>query len=151
MGRLSVAQDFAGPLVTAEKLWYDTARWPAWVDGLARVSARGESWPATGSELRWESHPGGRGQVRERVTEFTPGHGQSTEVSDERMRATQRVEFEALDGGVSVRLSLHYELLRSGPLARCVDLLFIRRALTDSLRRTLERFGRELADMELLR
>jgi hypothetical protein len=68
------------------------------------------------------------------------------------MRATQTVAFEALEGGVSVRLGLRYELAAAGPLARLTDVLFIRRALADSLRRTLERFGRELAsDRELLR
>jgi hypothetical protein len=152
MGQLVVTQDFVGSPAIAEALWYDTARWPSWVDGLARVVSLDDEWPAAGSGLQWESHPGGRGRVRERVVAFTEGEGQTVEVSDERLHATQTVAFEALEGGVSVSLSLRYELFGAGPLARVTDLLFIRRALADSLRRTLERFGRELAaDRELLR
>jgi Polyketide cyclase / dehydrase and lipid transport len=152
MGDLAVTRDFVGSPAIAEALWYDTARWPSWVDGLARLVSLDDGWPAVGSGVQWESHPGGRGRVAERVLAFREGEGQSVEVSDERMRATQTVAFEALEGGVSVRLGLRYELVQAGPLARVTDVLFIRRALTDSLRRTLERFGRELAaDRELLR
>ena len=53
---------------------------------------------------------------------------------------------------VDVGLELDYQLKRRPPGWQVVDLLFIRRAMRDSLRRTLTRFGRELAaDRELLR
>jgi hypothetical protein len=45
-----------------------------------------------------------------------------------------------------VGLELEYELTKSGPLAALTDVLFIRRALTDALRRTLRRFGVEAAE-----
>jgi hypothetical protein len=152
VGDLVVTRDFEGSPAIAEALWYDTERWPAWVDGLAHVLRVDDGWPAAGSGVQWESHPGGRGRVTERVVAFAEAEGQSSEVTDERMRATQTVAFEELEGGVSVRLGLRYELVAAGPLARLTDVLFIRRALADSLRRTLERFGRELAsDRELLR
>ena len=49
-------------------------------------------------------------------------------------------------------LELDYELKQSGPVRALVDLLFIRRAVRDSLRRTLARFSREVsAELELLR
>ena len=152
VGRLAVTRDFVGTLAIAEQLFYDTERWPSWVDGLARVTRRDGDWPAAGTQLEWESHPGGRGRVIERVVAFEPGVGQAIEVADARMRATQTVGFEVLEGGVSVRLGLDYRLVDAGLLGRVTDALFIRRALGDSMRRTLERFGRELAaDRELLR
>jgi len=62
------------------------------------------------------------------------------------------VAFVALDDGTEVTLSLDYRLKSGGPLRAVVDVLFIRRALGDSLRRTLVRFSRELSsDLELLR
>jgi hypothetical protein len=67
------------------------------------------------------------------------------------MRATQRVRFERLVDGTLVALELEYRLKDRNPLTPVVDLLFIRRSLRDSLRRTLERLARELkADAELL-
>ena len=46
--------------------------------------------------------------------------------------------------GVRMTLQLEYVLLDAGPLGAVTDLLFIRRAQADALRRTLYRFGREL-------
>ena len=65
-------------------------------------------------------------------------------------------EFEALnDGsegeGSEVELSLEYELARYGPLRGLADALFIRRALRDSLKRTLFRFSVEAEDQAGLR
>jgi hypothetical protein len=42
-----------------------------------------------------------------------------------------------------VELSLEYTLTKYGPLGALADVIFIRRALRDSLRRTLTRFGVE--------
>ena len=116
---------------------------------VARVDA---GWPATGATLIWDSRPGGRGRVVERVTRYEARVGQTSEVEDERLRGTQTVGFAALEDGVEVSLELEYQLKESGPLRAVTDVLFIRRALGDSLRRTLARFARELAaDRELLR
>jgi hypothetical protein len=46
---------------------------------------------------------------------------------------------------------LEYELTRYGPLSGVADALFIRRALRDSLRRTLFRFGLEAEEEARLR
>ena len=47
-------------------------------------------------------------------------------------------------------LQLEYTLHEAGPLGAVTDLLFIRRAQADALRRTLYRFARELqAEREL--
>ena len=54
--------------------------------------------------------------------------------------------------GARVSLELDYKLKPGVLLRALVDLLFVRRAMADSMRRTLGRFGRELAaDQELLR
>ncbi len=42
-----------------------------------------------------------------------------------------------------MQLRLDYELARGGPLSGVADWLFIRRALRDALRRTLQRFAVE--------
>jgi hypothetical protein len=143
--------DMEAPLEEVEALWYDVRRWPSFVDGFAHVAKLEDGWPAQGGRLVWDSTPRGRGRVLERVTEHEPGAGQTAEVEDPRMRATQRVEFERLTDGTVVGLELDYRLKERNPLTPLVDVLFIRRSLRDALRRTLERLGRELkADAELL-
>ena len=66
------------------------------------------------------------------------------------------VSFEPEDGGTRIAVELDYRLaptgaLRSGPLGRLTDVLFIRRALRDMLRRTVERFAVEAEDEAGLR
>ena len=64
--------------------------------------------------------------------------------------APSRSSFTPRPDGVDVTLSLEYELKERNPLTPLIDLLFIRRAIAASLRRTLERFARERrADVEL--
>jgi hypothetical protein len=50
------------------------------------------------------------------------------------------VESEA---GSRAELSLEYQLTKYGPLSAVADAIFIRRAIRDSLRRTLFRFAVE--------
>jgi hypothetical protein len=145
MPRARVALDLDGTVAGAEALWFDTGRWVAWVDGFARILRQEGEWPQPGAVVEWESRPGGRGRVLERSLRHESGSGQTVEVDDEQLRATQEVSFRALEDGVEVALELVYELKEAGPLRRLTDVLFIRRAIADSLRRTLVRFGRELA------
>ena len=71
---------------------------------------------------------------------YEPRAGQELEVEDEKLRGRQIVAFEAVGNEVHVVLTLEYTLKQANPL---VDLLFIRRSLRDSLRRTLTRFEHE--------
>jgi uncharacterized membrane protein len=152
MSRVAVRTRVDQPVAAAEELWYDPERWAAFVDGFHHVVKVEGGWPAVGAHSVWDSTPAGRGRVSERVVEFEPGRGQTLEVDDPRMRGTQRVEFVPGDDGTEVRLALDYELKEGNLLTPVVDLLFIRRALRDALRRTLARFARELAaDHDLLR
>jgi hypothetical protein len=141
-----------GTVRGAEALWYDLARWPAFVDGFGHLAKQDGEWPEAGARIVWDSRPGGRGRVVEQVAEYREGEGQRAEVEDERLTGTQEVTFEPAADGVVVTLSLEYRLKQGGPLRIVTDALFIRRAVADSLRRTLIRFERELAsDLEPLR
>jgi hypothetical protein len=91
----------------------------------------------------WVSRPKGRGRVQERVTAYEPRSGQTVEVEEERLRGTQTVTFEPAGDEVRVALTLDYELKERTFLTPLVDLLYIRREIGDSLRRTLARFGHE--------
>jgi hypothetical protein len=144
MSRVRARIDVPGQASEAEALWYDHRRWPAFVDGLKHVARVTGDWPHPGAEVVWDSHPGGRGRVLERVVEYEARRGQAVAVEDERIRATQRVGFVPHEGGVGVTLELDYELkdprLRFAPL----DLLLIRRPQREALERTLRRFAAEL-------
>lgn len=156
MGRASATITVPGVRVAdAEALWYDVGRWPAFIEGFKHVVRIEGDWPQTGSRVIWESVPDGRGRVSENVTSFVQREGQASDVEDPRISGHQRVTFEPAgspgeDPGVQLTLQLEYRLHDSGPLAAVTDVLFIRRAQSDALRRTLVRFARELeAEREL--
>jgi len=120
-----------------EEAWCDPARWPGFVDGLARVTALGPGYPEAGSTVEWESFPAGRGRVRETVLEYVPGRLVASQVDDDSTTARQLVTFEEAGAGTAVSLELDYELRSRGIFTAATDLLFVRRAQADSLRRTL--------------
>jgi hypothetical protein len=133
-----------GRIIEAEELWYDPHRWAAWVDGFGHVSTLEGDWPDVGARLVWDSPPRGRGRVQEVVTAYQPRTGQTREVEDERLSGSQTVRFEVAGADeVQVTLTLDYELKQRHAFTPLLDRLFIRRELTDSLRRTLTRFGHE--------
>jgi len=149
MGRAAATVLVPGRVSDAEALWYDPVRWAAWVDGFGHVVEVAESWPATGARLVWDAPPGGRGRVIERVVAYEPRVGQELEVEDERLRGRRRVSFAAADDGVTVALSLEYELKQRHALTWAVDVVSVRPATAASLRRTVARFARErVADLE---
>ncbi len=149
MGSARVVAELPGTALAAELRWRDPADWEAFVDGFGELEAVDPSWPEPGAELTWSSPPGGRGRVHELVRAHEPGRLLVTEVNDDELTGTQRVAFEDLGHGpdgplARVALSLDYRLVRSGPVMRVVDPLFVRRALRDSLRRTLDALAAEL-------
>ena len=145
MGRARAHELVDGPAEAAEALWCEPARWPSWIDGFGHVVALGEGWPAAGAVLDWQSRPGGRGRVRERVQRREAGACLLLDVEDEQLRGTQEVTFADQEGAVLVTFTLEYSLKERNALTPLVDRLFIRRAMTASLQRTLERFARERA------
>lgn len=150
MPRVRAAVSVPGLASEAEALWYEPRRWPAWVDGFGHVAKVEGEWPAPGARVVWDSKPGGRGRVVERVTAYEARSGQTLAVEDEQLRGTQRVSFVPGADTVEVALELEYEIKGANVLTPLTDALFIRRALRDSLRRSLSRFAYELrADREL--
>ena len=132
-------------------LWSDVSRWPTFVEGLARVGEPSAGWPERGSKVVWESGPGGRGRVTEKVVECSHERF-ATQVFEQRLAGTQPAEFgPAGDGGARVALTLDYELVRPGPLGLAIAVPFTRRALRDALVRTLRRFAVEAEDEAGLR
>lgn len=140
MPRVSATIEIPASVHEAETAWYDTDRWPRWVDQLARVVEVQGDWPRVGSGVVWESGPAGRGRVTERVVEHEPLQGLTVEVQDASITGSQRVTFEPVPGGVQVGLALDYRLGRRSPLSALVDLLFIRRLMAASLAKTLSGF-----------
>jgi hypothetical protein len=132
------------PLPPAEvlRLWSDPDRWPSFVEGFARRLELTEAWPEAGGRVVWESTPDGRGRVTETVAENAPDRF-ATQVFEKALTGVQTLRALPASDGSEVELSLEYELTRYGPLGGVADALFIRRALRDSLRRTLYRFAIE--------
>jgi hypothetical protein len=135
-----------GSVHEAETCWYDTARWPQWVDELARVVTVEGDWPQPGSRVIWESGPSGRGRVEERVLAYEPLDAQTVAVQDVSIEGTQRVVFTPAGDQVEVELTLTYSIKRRSPFTPIVDRLFVRRPMTISLTRTLARFAAVLAE-----
>ena len=145
MGRVHASIVVPGLASEAEELWYDTTRWPSFIDGLHHLARLEGDWPHAGARVLWDSQPGGRGRVQERVTSYVAREGQTLDVEDEKLRGTQRVSFTPVRGGVTVTLELRYTLKEQRPGMALVDLLFIRRPQRESLQRTLRRFRTEVA------
>jgi hypothetical protein len=135
----------------ALRLWADPTRWATFVEGFARVIEQDPGWPAEGSRLVWESVPAGRGRVTEKVMRGAAAERFATQVFEERLVGLQTFRAAESDAGSRVELSLEYTLTKYGPLGGLADAIFIRRALRDSLRRTLSRFAVEAEEEAGLR
>ena len=145
MRAVAATATLPGTVHDAESCWYDVGRWRLWVDGLERVVERSEAWPSVGGVVRWESGPAGRGHVVERVVAYEPLDGQTVEVEDDSIRGRQSISFTPGDGEVDLALRLEYEIKNRTLFTALIDRLFIRPAVQRSLRKTLARFGSELA------
>jgi hypothetical protein len=145
MGRVKTELQLPGVATSAaEELWYDTRRWPTFVDGFAHVVKADEGWPREpGAVVVWDAKPGGRGRVLERVVSFEARVGQTVEVEDEKIHGRQTIGFQPSGEGTTVTLELDYAIKQDRGVPAVVDFLFVRRPMRDSLKRTLTRFGRE--------
>jgi hypothetical protein len=142
MGRVKAEIRVRALASEAEELWYDTARWPTFVDGLAHVEKVEGDWPRAGRVL-WDAKVDGRGRVEERVVDHEARVGQTLRVEDEKITGTQRVEFHPDGERCRIVLALDYTLKMDAPQRQVID-LFSRRPLRDSLKRTLQSFRHEL-------
>ena len=131
----------------AWRLWTSLDRWPTFVEGFAHVIERRGEWPEEGARVVWNSIPGGRGRVTETVTAAERGAAFATQVYEEALSGTQLMTFGvAEDGRTRVELRLDYALTDGNFFKAIADALFIRRALSQMLDRTLERFATEAAE-----
>jgi Polyketide cyclase / dehydrase and lipid transport len=137
------------PLAALE-LWTNLDRWPTFVEGFGHVLERSSGWPAVEERVVWESTPGGRGRVTEKVVQ-NEAERFSTLVFEDALMGRQTLRVAPAQDGAEVELSLEYTLTKYGPLSAIADALFIRRALRDSLRRTLFRYAVEAEDEAGLR
>ena len=142
MGRVKAEVKVSALASAAEELWYDTSRWPTFVDGLSHVAKVEGDWPRSGRVL-WDAKMDGRGRVDERVVAHEARVGQTVAVEDDKVTGTQRVEFHPTDDGCTIVLTLDYRLKMDPPQRQVID-FFARRPLRDSLKRTLTRFRHEL-------
>ena len=151
---MSIARAERQVVLTPEaaiRLWTDAARWSTFVEGFARVLEQDAGWPAEGSRVVWESVPAGRGRVTEKVLTAPAADRFATRVFEDRLIGVQTFRAAESEGGSRVELSLDYTLTKYGALNAVADAVFIRRAVRDSLRRTLFRFGVEAEDEAGLR
>jgi uncharacterized membrane protein len=133
------------PAERARELWTNLGRWPTFVEGFARVLESDPDWPAAGSKVVWESIPEGRGRVTERVIDSSEEEI-VTEVFEDALSGRQAASFVPDEGETLVELELDYKLTRTGPLRAVADVIFIRRALSAALARTLRRFAAEAGE-----
>ena len=135
---------------TATATWRDPRRWGGFVEGFQRVEEQTADWPAEGAKVVWQSGPGGRGRVTEKVKSASATTF-GTLVYEERLVGTQTFRAAEDGDGSHIEVTLDYELTSESPLKGVTDLLFIRRALRDALGRTLRRFTVEAEDEAGLR
>jgi hypothetical protein len=131
-----------GRAVEAEQLWYDRTRWSSWIDGFGKVVRLDDGWPQAGARLVWDSPPGSRGRVVERVTRYEPRLGQTLSFEDATWTGVRRVTFEPGLEETRITLEVEPEPKERVPPARK---WWFRRQLRESLQRTLTRFSYELA------
>jgi hypothetical protein len=149
--RASAQADLVLTPEAALRLWTDVDRWSTFVEGFGRTLERGAEWPAAGARVVWESTPSGRGRVTEKVMEGEGPDRFATMVFEERLNGTQTFRVVESEAGSRAELSLEYRLTKYGPLSAVADAIFIRRAIRDSLRRTLYRFSVEAEEEAGLR
>jgi len=135
----------------ALRLWTDVSRWSSFVEGFARTLEVHPSWPEANSRVVWESTPAGRGRVTEKVAAGEGPDRFVTHVFEERLTGTQTFRVVESEAGSRAELSLEYQLTKYGPLGAVADSLFIRRAIRDSLSRTLFHFAVEAQEEAGLR
>jgi hypothetical protein len=129
MARVRVGARVRGPAEASRDLWYDPARWATFVDGFGSVVRHDPEWPEAGVVI-WDSTRHGGGRTREEVA-----GPDVVEIETEQLRGRRTVRFD----DDTIEVELEYELKRGNPVVG----FFVKRALRDSLGRTLARFAIE--------
>lgn len=141
MGAAEASVEIAASLADVWDLYFDQARWPAWVDGFGSV-ASASGYPEAAGTLSWRSTPAGRGQVAERVLAHEPRTLHRIAYTDPGSEGELETIFEMVPGGggerrTKVTQRLSYALVQGGPLRPVLDRLFVRSQMRSSLQRSL--------------
>jgi uncharacterized membrane protein len=142
MARVEASVEIGAPLAEVWDLYFDRARWAAWVDQFGSVVSE-SGYPGAGGELVWRSGAAGRGAVTELVRAHEPRSLHRIEFEDPQAAGELETRFEmrpAGEGGersTRVAQRLDYRLTTGGPLRAVTDLLFIRSQMRGSLQRSL--------------
>jgi uncharacterized protein YndB with AHSA1/START domain len=140
MARVDAAVEIPAPLAEVWDLYFDPARWAAWVDGFAAVISE-SGYPEVEGKLVWRSTPAGRGQVNERVLAHEERSLHRIRYQDPESEGDLETTFEMLpaEDGRLTRIEQHlvYGLRGGGPLSAITDFLFIRSQMRQSLERSL--------------
>ena len=141
MAKVEATVDIGAPLANVWDLYFDRARWAAWVDGFSSLARATDDYPEQEGELRWRSTPAGRGDVSERVLVHQPRslHRIAFEDPSTKGELETRFAIRPADEGRVTQVSqiLTYKLTSGGPLAPVTDALFIRSQQRRSLQRSL--------------
>ncbi len=139
-----------GPVSGAEALWHDLRRWPAFVDGLARIDKVEGAWPEPGARVLWSGPPGGLVRVVEESARLVVRESHAVHVEDERVRGTRTVTFTPdRDGLVRVTLELDFTPKPTEGRAALPGRLLLGRRRREALERTLTRFRFErMSDLD---
>ena len=127
------------------------ARAPKTKRDRSREAARDAVAQVGGVAQGAEPTPAGRGRVTEKVVEGQAPDRFVTQVFEKRLHGRQSFRVVESEGGSRAELALEYQLTKYGPLGAVADAIFIRRAIRDSLRRTLLRFSVEAEEEAGLR
>jgi uncharacterized protein YndB with AHSA1/START domain len=143
VSRVEAAVEIEAPLAEVWDLYFDPARWAAWVDGFSSVISE-LGYPEHGGVLNWRSTPAGRGEVHEQVVAHEPRSLHRVDYTDPSSRGTLETAFEMLPAGEAgsgrrtrVTQRLEYRVTSGGPFAAVTDLFFIRSQMRQSLQRSL--------------
>ena len=128
-----------GPGLEVEQLWYDKTRWPAWVDGFTNLARLDDGWPLDGSRRVYDA---ARGRIRETVSRYIAGDSIVATIEDERVSGVSRVRFET--DNVRTRITWELDVEPKEKLAPGRR-WWLRRGMRQSMERSLQRFGYELA------
>ena len=145
---MGVATESVRIKATLAETWdfyFDLGSWSSWVEGFDRVESS-DDYPDKGGRLVWRSRPAGRGRVAERVIEHQPRRRHRIAYEDPESDGELVTTF-GIDGDeVEVTQEWKYRMKEGGVLAPITDRLFVRRQISGSLARTLNRLKLEIEE-----
>ena len=143
MAKLTESVLVSASLKETWDLYFEPRTWASWVDGFGEVESVAGEYPQ-GGKLVWRSTPAGRGRVTETVLEHAPRTRHRIRFSDPESEGELSSEFGIEGEATRVRLTLAYRLPGNRAVAAVTDRLFVRGQVRSALKRTLQRFKREV-------